>query len=86
MDRAKGMRADAKRGMAHTWSFYRSPQAALAQASGGALPQYDVILTSETLYEPSNYPALVALLAHLLRPGIGVAYVAARPLCHGHVH
>jgi hypothetical protein len=48
-----------------------------AQAALGAGAMYDVILMSETLYEPAQYGALAALLLQLLRPETGVAYVCA---------
>lgn len=44
---------------------------------------YDIILTSETIYNPTSQPKLLASLKHLLRPEGGVAYVAAKSYYFG---
>ena len=39
---------------------------------------FDLILTAETIYEPKSVPSLLDLLAWCLKPGTGVALVAAK--------
>ena len=44
---------------------------------------YDIILTSETIYSLSSQPKLLTALKCLLRPQVGVAYVAAKSFYFG---
>ncbi len=44
---------------------------------------YDMILTSETIYSLESQPKLLNALKHLVRPGTGVAYVAAKSFYFG---
>ena len=44
---------------------------------------YDIILTSETIYNLTSQPKLLAALKHLLRPQGGVAYIAAKSYYFG---
>ncbi|KAI9222984.1 hypothetical protein BC828DRAFT_298494 [Blastocladiella britannica] len=46
------------------------------------LPQYDLIMTSETIYELSSTPPLLAVIESRLAPG-GVALVAAKSVYFG---
>ena len=41
-------------------------------------PNYDVILTSETIYSLDSQPKLLAVLKQLSRQETGVVYVAAK--------
>lgn len=41
------------------------------------MTRYDVILTSETIYNPESYPSILGVLKHLLKQ-TGVSYLAAK--------
>ncbi|XP_015201712.2 histidine protein methyltransferase 1 homolog [Lepisosteus oculatus] len=45
--------------------------------SSGPPPKYDMILTSETIYNTASYPALHAVLSQLLAP-VGQVYLATK--------
>lgn len=61
--------------------FYSGDWSTLTQLI--PLRQYDIILTSETIYSSSSQPKLLAALKHLLCPLEGVAYVAAKSYYFG---
>lgn len=46
-------------------------------------PRFDVILTCETIYNPDNNGKIIEVLRRLLRPGTGVAYLAAKTYYFG---
>lgn len=46
-------------------------------------PQFDVILTSETIYNPANNHKIIDTLSRKLKPVTGVAYLAAKTYYFG---
>lgn len=60
--------------------FFAGDWANYVNAAG---PQFDVILTSETIYNPDNNHKIIETLSRKLTPVTGVAYLAAKTYYFG---
>lgn len=49
----------------------------------GGAHQFDVILTSETIYNPANNQKIIETISQKLKPVTGVAYLAAKTYYFG---
>lgn len=60
--------------------FYAGDWANYVKVDG---PQFDVVLTSETIYNPANNHKIIDTLSRKLKPETGVAYLAAKTYYFG---